>query len=68
MLASSYLDAELVAGTPITEPDTGPGGIYARLDGARPQAGAVPRGDPLADAERRTRPRGSGWQPGRRSS
>ncbi|MFB7465898.1 GntR family transcriptional regulator [Streptomyces sp. NPDC056224] len=31
MLASSYLDAVLVAGTPITEPDTGPGGIYARL-------------------------------------
>ncbi|OKK19605.1 GntR family transcriptional regulator [Streptomyces sp. CB00455] len=31
MLATSYLDAVLVAGTPITEPDTGPGGIYARL-------------------------------------
>ncbi|MCY0939158.1 GntR family transcriptional regulator [Streptomyces sp. H34-S4] len=31
MLATSYLDAALVAGTPITEPDTGPGGIYARL-------------------------------------
>ncbi|MEU9012942.1 GntR family transcriptional regulator [Streptomyces sp. NPDC048479] len=32
LLATSYLDAELVAGTAITEPDTGPGGIYARLD------------------------------------
>ncbi|MCJ1677234.1 GntR family transcriptional regulator [Streptomyces sp. APSN-46.1] len=31
MVATSYLDAVLVAGTPITEPDTGPGGIYARL-------------------------------------
>ncbi|MFE3761076.1 GntR family transcriptional regulator [Streptomyces sp. NPDC059104] len=31
MLATSYLDADLVAGTPISEPDTGPGGIYARL-------------------------------------
>ncbi|AWZ10020.1 MULTISPECIES: GntR family transcriptional regulator [unclassified Streptomyces] len=31
MFATSYLDAALVAGTPITEPDTGPGGIYARL-------------------------------------
>ncbi|MFJ3924789.1 GntR family transcriptional regulator [Streptomyces sp. NPDC090022] len=31
MLATSYLDAALVAGTPVTEPDTGPGGIYARL-------------------------------------
>lgn len=31
MLATSYLDAVLVAGTPITELDTGPGGIYARL-------------------------------------
>lgn len=31
MLATSYLDADLVAGTPVTEPDTGPGGIYARL-------------------------------------
>ncbi|MFE2287622.1 GntR family transcriptional regulator [Streptomyces sp. NPDC059443] len=31
MHATSYLDAALVAGTPITEPDTGPGGIYARL-------------------------------------
>ncbi|MER8092176.1 GntR family transcriptional regulator [Streptomyces goshikiensis] len=31
MLATSYLDAALVGGTPIAEPDTGPGGIYARL-------------------------------------
>ncbi|WP_411105598.1 GntR family transcriptional regulator [Streptomyces sp. cmx-4-9] len=31
MLATSYLDAALVAGTPVTEPDTGPGGVYARL-------------------------------------
>ncbi|MFJ4922053.1 GntR family transcriptional regulator [Streptomyces sp. NPDC088725] len=31
LLATSYLDAELVAGTPITRRDTGPGGIYARL-------------------------------------
>ncbi|MFF8955886.1 GntR family transcriptional regulator [Streptomyces sp. NPDC014894] len=31
MLATSCLDAELVAGTAITEIDTGPGGIYARL-------------------------------------
>ncbi|MEV6728839.1 MULTISPECIES: UTRA domain-containing protein [unclassified Streptomyces] len=31
MLATSYLDAALVAGTPVTEPDSGPGGIYARL-------------------------------------
>ncbi|CAM5446938.1 GntR family transcriptional regulator [Streptomyces avidinii] len=31
MVATSYLDAVLVAGTPVTEPDTGPGGIYARL-------------------------------------
>ncbi|MET9319062.1 GntR family transcriptional regulator [Streptomyces sp. NPDC003038] len=31
MAATSYLDAALVAGTPIAEPDSGPGGIYARL-------------------------------------
>ncbi|MGW5343970.1 GntR family transcriptional regulator [Streptomyces sp. NPDC004050] len=31
MVATSYLDAALIAGTPIAEPDTGPGGIYARL-------------------------------------
>ncbi|MFD9571566.1 GntR family transcriptional regulator [Streptomyces sp. NPDC059982] len=31
LLATSHLDAALVAGTPITEADTGPGGIYARL-------------------------------------
>ncbi|GAA2228599.1 GntR family transcriptional regulator [Streptomyces amakusaensis] len=31
MLATSHLDAGLVAGTAITEIDTGPGGIYARL-------------------------------------
>ncbi|WP_328677748.1 GntR family transcriptional regulator [Streptomyces sp. NBC_00322] len=38
LLATSYLDAELVAGTAITQTDTGPGGIYARLDeiGSRP--------------------------------
>lgn len=32
LLATSYLAAELVSGTPITQPDTGPGGIYARLE------------------------------------
>lgn len=31
MLSRSWLPAELAAGTPIAEPDTGPGGIYARL-------------------------------------
>ncbi|MFJ6746680.1 GntR family transcriptional regulator [Streptomyces sp. NPDC091266] len=31
MLATSYLPAALVAGTRITRPDTGPGGVYARL-------------------------------------
>ncbi|MFD8978839.1 GntR family transcriptional regulator [Streptomyces sp. NPDC059564] len=31
LLATSYLDAALVAGSPIAEPDSGPGGIYARL-------------------------------------
>ena len=31
LLSTSYLPAALVAGTPITRPDTGPGGIYARL-------------------------------------
>jgi GntR family transcriptional regulator len=31
LIANSYLAATLVAGSPITEPDTGPGGIYARL-------------------------------------
>lgn len=31
MTAASYLPAGLVAGSPITEPDPGPGGIYARL-------------------------------------
>ncbi|MGI5449855.1 GntR family transcriptional regulator [Streptomyces sp. CA-243310] len=31
MLATSHLDAALVTGTPITEPDSGEGGIYARL-------------------------------------
>ncbi|WP_406731978.1 GntR family transcriptional regulator [Streptomyces sp. NBC_01794] len=38
LLATSYLDAELVAGTAITRRDTGPGGIYARLDeiGSKP--------------------------------
>ncbi|WP_082126754.1 GntR family transcriptional regulator [Allosalinactinospora lopnorensis] len=30
-LATSYLPAKLVAGTAVTEIDTGPGGIYARL-------------------------------------
>ncbi|MER5222404.1 GntR family transcriptional regulator [Streptomyces flaveus] len=32
LLATSYLPAELAAGTPITQPDTGPGGTYARLE------------------------------------
>ncbi|MFG3379644.1 GntR family transcriptional regulator [Streptomyces sp. NPDC047999] len=31
LVATSYLPAELVAGSAITQPDTGPGGIYARL-------------------------------------
>ncbi|MFF4171838.1 GntR family transcriptional regulator [Streptomyces sp. NPDC001744] len=31
LLSVSYLSAELVRGTPITAPDTGPGGTYARL-------------------------------------
>ncbi|MFG2477252.1 GntR family transcriptional regulator [Streptomyces fagopyri] len=31
LLASSYLSSALVAGTPITRSDTGPGGVYARL-------------------------------------
>ncbi|KMO94877.1 GntR family transcriptional regulator [Streptomyces roseus] len=31
MVATSYLDAALTAGTAIAEPDSGPGGIYARL-------------------------------------
>ncbi|WP_084468917.1 GntR family transcriptional regulator [Nocardiopsis trehalosi] len=30
-LATSFLAADLAAGTPIARPDTGPGGIYARL-------------------------------------
>ncbi|RBQ14511.1 GntR family transcriptional regulator [Spongiactinospora rosea] len=30
-LATSYFPADLVEGTPITLPDTGPGGVYARL-------------------------------------
>ncbi|KIF74363.1 GntR family transcriptional regulator [Streptomyces sp. 150FB] len=32
LLATSYLPASLVAGSLITQDDTGPGGIYARLD------------------------------------
>lgn len=31
MLAMSWLPADLVASSPIAQPDTGPGGIYARL-------------------------------------
>ncbi|MFI2431415.1 GntR family transcriptional regulator [Streptomyces sp. NPDC018693] len=31
LLATSYLPADLASGTPIAQPDTGPGGIYARL-------------------------------------
>ncbi|MEU6478908.1 GntR family transcriptional regulator [Streptomyces sp. NPDC047017] len=31
LLSTSYLPATLVAGTPVTRPDTGPGGTYARL-------------------------------------
>lgn len=30
--AVSYIPADLARGTPITERDTGPGGIYARLE------------------------------------
>ncbi|MGQ4431513.1 GntR family transcriptional regulator [Streptomyces sp. SAS_260] len=32
LLSTSYLPAQLVAGTRIAQPDTGPGGMYARLD------------------------------------
>ncbi|WP_439664152.1 GntR family transcriptional regulator [Lentzea sp. HUAS TT2] len=32
--AVSYIPADLASGTPIEEPDTGPGGIYARLEDA----------------------------------
>ncbi|MFE6228534.1 MULTISPECIES: GntR family transcriptional regulator [unclassified Streptomyces] len=31
LLSVSYLAADLVRGTPVTRPDTGPGGTYARL-------------------------------------
>ncbi|ARF75142.1 GntR family transcriptional regulator [Kitasatospora albolonga] len=31
LLSTSYLPASLVGGSAITQPDTGPGGIYARL-------------------------------------
>ncbi|MFJ2514889.1 GntR family transcriptional regulator [Streptomyces griseoviridis] len=31
LLATAYLSAALVSGTAITRPDTGPGGVYARL-------------------------------------
>ena len=31
-LATSYIPWELAEGTPITEANTGPGGIYARLE------------------------------------
>ncbi|MFB7896080.1 GntR family transcriptional regulator [Streptomyces xiamenensis] len=31
LLAVSWFDHDLVSGTPITRPDTGPGGVYARL-------------------------------------
>ncbi|MGA4841814.1 GntR family transcriptional regulator [Streptomyces sp. G45] len=38
LLSVSYLPMDLVGGTPITRPDTGPGGTYARLEelGHRP--------------------------------
>ncbi|MFD7130457.1 GntR family transcriptional regulator [Streptomyces sp. NPDC059894] len=38
LLSTSYLSADLVSGTAITQPDTGPGGVYARLEelGRRP--------------------------------
>ncbi|MDH6116361.1 GntR family transcriptional regulator [Kitasatospora sp. GAS204A] len=38
LLSTSYLPASLVTGTAITQPDTGPGGSYARLAeiGAKP--------------------------------
>ncbi|WP_043669898.1 GntR family transcriptional regulator [Streptomyces xylophagus] len=32
LLATSFLAADLASGTPIARPDTGPGGIYARLE------------------------------------
>src|SRR5690606_16358529 len=31
-LAASYIPVEIAAGTKIEEPDTGPGGIYARME------------------------------------
>ena len=31
LVSRSYLPAKLVTGSPITQPDTGPGGTYARL-------------------------------------
>lgn len=34
-LATSYYPAELVSGSRIADPDTGPGGAYARLAGKR---------------------------------
>ncbi|MFF4216398.1 GntR family transcriptional regulator [Streptomyces nondiastaticus] len=38
LLSTSYLPADLVAGSPVLEDDTGPGGVYARLAelGAKP--------------------------------
>jgi GntR family transcriptional regulator len=32
LLSTSYLPSSIVAGTPIMQEDTGPGGTYARLD------------------------------------
>ena len=31
-IASSYIPVEIAAGTPIGEPDAGPGGVYARME------------------------------------
>jgi GntR family transcriptional regulator len=63
LLSTSYLAAALVSGTRITQPDTGPGGLYARLGelGRKPVRfreeirSRMPSGD---EAERLTLPSG----------
>jgi GntR family transcriptional regulator len=52
-VATSYLPWELVQGTKITESDTGPGGIYARLGGVPLMVEKRGRGLPMADPMRR---------------
>lgn len=57
--AISYIPADLAAGTPIAEPDSGPGGIYARLEEAGHQLDRfveeVSARMPTADERRRLR-------------